>query len=199
MKPSPNPIERGIRGIVNPKFQHKDNKGNRVPGWEEVNFSKLGRALGMDSRYIAAGLTGRSEHFSFCRVFQCAELLGLTMAEIGARIDYTRRIDSKLKSEGRTRFEAHAMLEGRLTSGQKDKAAKLARQPAPEFCYPGIQHPIVIGVQHEGPPCGIDCEGFHGCNRGYSSPDACFEAGRVYPIRISATPKPALREISRGF
>jgi hypothetical protein len=31
------------------------------------------------------------------------------------------------------------------------------------------------------PACGIDCEGFHGCARGYESTDTCFEAGRKWP------------------
>lgn len=137
MKPL-NPIERGIRGVVNPKYTHKDNKGTRVPGWEEVNFTRLAKDLGIDGPYLRLGITGRTRTgkdavFTVKHMLRAADLLGLSMAELGARIDYTRKIDSMLQAQGVKRCEAHALLEGRQTASQQRRTA---RKPVEVFRYP---------------------------------------------------------------
>lgn len=146
MKPPLTPAERGTRGVVKPKYTYKDNKGTRVPGWEEVNFTKLAKDMGVQHAHLRIGLTGRVRNdleevaISLRHVLKAAELLGLSMAEVGARIDYTRAIDSKLKAEGRHRMEYLAMVEGRETPSQKKRNQAKQGKPKPaEFRYPSTE------------------------------------------------------------
>jgi hypothetical protein len=49
---------------------------------------------------------------------------------------------------------------------------------------------VPITIQHEGPPCGIDCQ--YQCARGYRTSDACFDNGRKWP-KLEAEVKPMER------
>lgn len=80
-------IERGPIGIVARRFLHRNNYGKRVPGWEEVNFLKLSEEVGVQYQHLRKGLTLRTPGISLKLVLRAAEALGLSMAEVGARMD----------------------------------------------------------------------------------------------------------------
>ena len=86
-------IERGPMGIVARKFLHKNSRGCRVPGFEEIDISKLAGAMGLTGQHFRYGFTGRPGaryNLGVRKIMQAADLLGLTMAEWGARVDYNR-------------------------------------------------------------------------------------------------------------
>ena len=81
------------------------DKGKRVPGWEELNCTKLARALGCCAQIVREKLTGR-RNITLGELGTVARKLGLGVGELVDRIERAMWADEKRKVKDQDRRDA---------------------------------------------------------------------------------------------
>lgn len=84
-------------------FQHDSIRGCRLPGWEDLNATRLAAEIGIGAQHIREVLTGRCG-IGLGLLRAIAKHLNVTLDALIGRIEVARKLDARRRKERNTRF-----------------------------------------------------------------------------------------------